>query len=116
MSNVRVPPFSPAKLNGTVSLGITTTPQTMQFDNFLPAGGGGAFTKSNTVRLLNIGPNLVFIELIGQGINGAVASKTTSMPLAPGIPEKISTGGASSISAVTDQGTATLFATPGEGL
>jgi hypothetical protein len=117
MSNVRVPPFGAAANNCTVSIAVTTTSgnQSAPFDNLLPQVGG-AFKKSATVRLFNGGSNTVYYELVPQGAATVTASKTTSIPLPPNTFEKVSTQGATAICAVTDSGTSTLYATPGEGL
>lgn len=115
MSNVRVPPFGASGNNCTVSLSVTTTATSKPFDNLLPQAGG-AFKKSNTVRLFNGGPNIVYYELIPQGSTTITADKNTSIPLPPNAFEKVTTQGATAICAVTDTGTSTLYATPGEGL
>lgn len=115
--NVRVPPFGPKKNNCTIKVPASTTSGNapVKFDNILPQAGG-AFNKSASVRLFNGGANTVFFELVADGGGNVTADINTSIPLAPNSSEKFTTGGATAIVAVTEIGTSTLYATPGEGL
>lgn len=124
MSNMRVPPFTPNGLRTTVHMTVSSVSETMQFDGFsltVQSNQSPSTTqvggRSNSVRLFNAGPSTVFFELVGsQGDRTAVAG--SSVPLAPNASEKFTTSGATWIAAVTAtiSDTATLYATPGEGL
>ena len=96
MAALRVTPFAPAQLGVTVSLAATTTPSSVQFDNVLPQGGG--FRKSNTVRIVNVGPSGVFIEITGSGQPNNV-SAATGMFLGAGVTEKFTTAGGTFLAA-----------------
>lgn len=90
----------------------SASPSSVQFDNVLPQGGG--FRKSNCVRVVNVGPSGVFIEITGSGQPNNV-SAGTGMFLGAGMTEKFTTAGGTFLAAVTASGSATVYATPGEG-
>lgn len=114
MANIyqKVSPFAPAGNGVTVSLAVSnvsTAP--LQFDNIMPQNGG--FRKSGTVRVLNSGPGLVFVELVGDG---QTANAANGFPIMAGSEKTLVTGGATRIAAVTAGATtSTIYVTPGEG-
>jgi hypothetical protein len=119
---LRNTPFAPAGPNATVSLSATPTPAAVQFDNILPPAQAPTGNPSqaprrraSTVRVINAGPSLAFIELIGANQQNSV-SPGSSVPLLPGTERVFATGGADFLAAVTAAGgSAQLYATPGEG-
>lgn len=91
--------------NGTVAGTAITTATTLT----LPTR---ATNGADTVRLVNVGPSVVYVE-----VSGGTATVLTSLPIFPNAPaEKLACpAGVTGISMITLSGTATLFATLGKG-
>ncbi len=89
---------------GTVSLAVTATT------------GSVAMTGNASVyRLYNAGTALIFVEF---GISSVTATTSTGMPIAAGATEWLRAPNAATapyVAAITSSGTATLYATAGEG-
>jgi hypothetical protein len=89
---------------GTSTISITTSSAATQVN---PAPG------SLRMRLYNAGPSTIFVEFGNAGVTAAVA---TGLPIPAGQTESFSFGRATHLAAITAAGTATLYATPGEGV
>jgi hypothetical protein len=103
--NPSIEAFSPG---GTVSLSATTSSSRVLL-------GGLAGKLRVQVRLYNTGSVPVFVSF---GTDQAVAA-VTDMPLAPGVPEIVTlqdgNGAARYLAGITASGSATVYATVGEG-
>jgi len=96
--------FKPA-VGGTVSLAVTTTSASVAM-LLVP-------DSEHQVRLYNAGSATVFVNRGGSG----VTATTSNMPLPAGAVEVLTyTGSATHLAAITASGTATLYATVGEGI
>lgn len=111
--------FGASGVGVTVRLVAGNLPSSVKFDNLLPPMGREVVVKisSAAVRVRNAGPAVAYIELIGRDHPDQLALITvpTGMPLDPGQSIVLATRGVAHLGAVTEIGTATLFATPGEG-
>jgi hypothetical protein len=95
--------FAP-KSAGTSTIAVTTSSAATSVN---PAPG------SPRMRLYNAGPSTVFVE---QGNSSVVATVAASMPIPAGGVEVFTFARATHLAAITGSGTATLYATPGEGV
>src|SRR5579872_3408343 len=119
---LRNTPFAPAGPNATVALAAGPSPGSVQFDNILPPAQSPTGNpsqiprrRSASVRVVNTGPSIAFIELIGANQQNP-ASPNSSLPLLANGERVFATGGADFLAAVTAAGgSALLYATPGEG-
>jgi len=119
---LRNTPFAPAGPNVTVGLAAGPSPGSVQFDNILPPAQSPTGNpsqiprrRSGSVRVVNTGPSITFIELIGANQQNS-ASPNSSLPLLANSERVFATGGADFLAAVTAAGgSAQLYATPGEG-
>jgi hypothetical protein len=119
---LRNTPFAPAGPNATVGLAAGPTPGAVQFDNILPPAQAPTGNpsqiprrRSASVRVVNAGPSIAFIELIGANQQNP-ASPNNSLALLANSERVFATGGADFLAAVTAAGgSAQLYATPGEG-
>jgi hypothetical protein len=119
MSSVTLP-FSPilptvtrAVTSSSASVALGTTARTSQTASPTPQGAP-TFPGGFSVRVVNDGTVISFIEF-GYG-SAATAAVASSIPMLPGTAEIFSVGeGCTHISAITASGTATVYATPGQG-
>lgn len=97
------PAFSP--MGSTVNLAATTTTGNVALSGF-GAGGGN-------VRLYNSGTVTVFVAFGGSAV---AATTTASMPLPAGAVEVFAVGEVLYLAGITASGTATVYATIGQGV
>lgn len=108
-------PFAPARKGATVQQAVAVAQASLiKFDNVLPPSGG--FSKSNTVRLVNAGPNTIFFEFTGADDTAERAIEVNSAnPLLPGA-DRVFTASGTCLLVQTKDGPSLLYATPGEGI
>lgn len=95
-------PFAP-KGASTVTFSVTTVSSVQQVN---PGPG-----RSRRLRLVNAGPSTVFVEMGGAGVT---ANRLSALPILSGGSAVVTAAG-SYLAAVTETGSALLYATPGEG-
>lgn len=114
-------PFAP--LLPTVTRTVNTGSQSVALGTAAPtsestptAPGAGTFPNGFTVRVVNDGTVTTFIAF---GVNGAAATAAvaSSPPMLAGTSEVFTVPAATThISAIVASGTATIYATPGQGM
>lgn len=97
------PAFSP--MGSTVNLAATTSTGNVALSGFGVGGGN--------VRLYNSGSVVVFVNFGGAAVTAVL---TTSMPLAPGASEVFAVGEGQYMAGITASGSATVYATIGQGV
>ena len=100
-------PLSTALLQaGTASSSVTFNPPS-----------GAALAKMPQAKITNLGSTTAYIEMGSTSAVAVVPTTTTlgSMPIAAGETKVITTGGQTSLAAITASGTTTLSVTPGTG-
>lgn len=107
---IKVPrPFAPAGNQVTVNVAAGKSPAFKQ----VRFANTPQVQAARAVRLLNVGPDIAFIELVGEQ-SDQTALMSSGIPLPPNIPTVLSMQGATFLSATTPT-EATIYATPGEG-
>lgn len=105
---VYVQAFGPRPAS-TVSLAVTNVTGNVQCNSF----AAGQTTRKRNIRLLNAGSATVFVEI---GVSTVTAAVATGMPILPNTSEVFDGTLGSHVAAITAAGTATLYATPGDGV
>jgi hypothetical protein len=107
MSNITA--FNPRRTNQTVNLAVTASSASVATPLIIGVA-------DINYRLVNSGPNMIFIEAVASSQAAATAALATSMPMLPNTSESFTFPPGAIVSAIASTTGNTLYITPGEGL